>query len=50
MRGGVTWCNSKSDGLRNRSKPVRNLVALLRSFSDKYNWKSYEPLIVPFMG
>ena len=48
--GVSSWCNGKSDGLRNRSKRVRTPVALLRSLSGKYPWERYEPLILPAMG
>ena len=41
--GVSSWCNSLSDGLRNRSKRVRTPVALLHSLLDKYPWESYEP-------
>ena len=35
-RGVSSWCNSKSDGLQNRSTRVRTPVALLRLLSGKY--------------
>ena len=34
-KGVSSWCNGKSDGLRNRSTRVRIPVALLRSLSGK---------------
>ena len=48
--GVSSWCNSSSDGLRNRSKRVRTPVALLRSLSGKYPWERYEPPNPPSYG
>ena len=48
--GVSSWCNGYSDGLRNRNKRVRTLVALLRSLSGKYPWERYEPPYPPSYG
>ena len=40
-------CNSYSDGLRNRSKRLRILVALFCSLSGKYPWERNEPSYSP---
>ena len=45
-----SWCDGKSEGLRNRSKRVRTPVALLRSLSGKYPWERYEPPYPPSYG
>ena len=46
LSGVSSWCN----GLRNRSNRVRTPVARLRSLSDKYHWKKYEPPYLPGYG
>ena len=40
---GSSCYKGNSAGLRIRSKRVRTLVTLLRSLSDKYPWKRYDP-------
>ena len=48
--GVSSWCNGKSDGLRNHTKQVHTPVTLLHSLSDKYPWERYEPPYPPSYG